>query len=111
MIASQLPIWNSLERAWEALSPVDGTRVVAITREGLVDRLKVLEHQKIVVDSIELINRLQLDVQQYQEKLGIALDALTWIGKNTKERGTGVAIEEAVTKLVGKTDYSQSKLK
>tara|TARA_R110000868_G_scaffold45809_3_gene151746 strand:- start:35 stop:367 length:333 start_codon:yes stop_codon:yes gene_type:complete len=104
-------VWNGKERVWEASSPIDGTQVVALSREGLVDRLKVLEHQKIVADTVSLIDRLQLDVQQYQEKLGIALDALTWIGKNTKERGTGMAVEEAVTKLVGKSDYSQSKLK
>ena len=103
MIASQLPIWNPTERTWEALSPVDGTRVVAITREGLVDRLKALEAEKVVKDTIGLIDRLQLDIQQYQEKLCIALNALSYIGKNTKEKGTGITVKEALI-LLGK-DY------
>ena len=102
MMNPQLPVWNPLERVWEALSPINGTQVVAITREGLVDRLKALEAEKTVKDTVALIDRLQLDIQQYQEKLDTALNALTWIGKNTKERGTGVAVEEALTLLLGK---------
>ena len=45
-------VWNGKERVWEASSPIDGTQVVALSREGLVDRLKVLEHQKIVADTV-----------------------------------------------------------
>tara|TARA_R110000868_G_scaffold164610_1_gene397347 strand:+ start:161 stop:502 length:342 start_codon:yes stop_codon:yes gene_type:complete len=106
--------WNGIERVWEAVSPLDGTRVVALSREGLIDRLKVLEHQVVINDTMGLIDRLQLDVQQLQGKLHVALEALTFISQNTRERGTGTITEEALTRILGKLsnkDYSQEKLK